>query len=41
MRIVAFILDHKVVDQILQHLGRSAERRQRGPPARATTRAAS
>jgi hypothetical protein len=42
MRIIAFILDHAVVDAILRHLARSAHAgRVRGPPAPAHFEAAS
>ena len=33
MRIVAFILDHEVIDTILRHLARKEARRDRDPPA--------
>jgi len=35
MKVVAFIIDHAVVDKILRHLKRRAEdKRERGPPGR-------
>jgi len=33
MRIVAFIIDHAVIDTILYHLARKEARRDRDPPA--------
>ena len=41
MRVVAFILDHQVVDQILRHLEQSGEHRQRAPPRASSLQAAS
>ena len=32
MRIIAFIIDHAVVDKILRHLERRGVERERGPP---------
>ena len=32
MRIIAFIIDHEVVDKILGHLERREVERERGPP---------
>ena len=32
MRIIAFIIDHQVVDQILRHLRRAQPESERGPP---------
>jgi hypothetical protein len=32
MRIVAFIIDHLVIDRILRHLGTTGDHRERGPP---------
>jgi len=42
MKVIAFIIDHAVVDQILRHLKRCAEKgRQRGPPGRSELSAVS
>jgi hypothetical protein len=42
MKVIAFILDHAVVDKILRHLKRRAEKgRQRGPPRRSELAAVS
>ena len=41
MRVVAFILDHQVVDKILRHLERRGEQRERAPPEEPTLEAAS
>ena len=32
MKVIAFILDHVVVDKILRHLKRQDVERERGPP---------
>ncbi len=32
MRIVAFIVDHQVIDKILRHLAEKGSHRERGPP---------
>ena len=32
MRVIAFIIDHKVVDAILTHLERTRRHPERGPP---------
>ena len=35
MKVIAFIIEHEVVDKILKHLKRRGEgQRERGPPAR-------
>jgi hypothetical protein len=41
MRIVAFIIDHQVVDRILRHLAARGDHRERGPPVWADLEAAS
>jgi hypothetical protein len=41
MRIIAFIIDHAVVDKILSHLHRKEVERERGPPQAADLEAAS
>ena len=41
MRVVAFILDPQVVDQILRHLEQSGEHRQRAPPRASSLQAVS
>jgi hypothetical protein len=42
MRIIAFIIDHAVVDKILRHLKRRGEgQRERGPPERSKLAAVS
>jgi hypothetical protein len=41
MRIVAFIIDHDVVDAILRHLATAEARSPRGPPSKAALSAAS
>jgi hypothetical protein len=41
MRVVAFIIDHAVVDKILRHLQRKEAERERGPPECAGLEAAS
>ena len=41
MRIIAFIIDHEVVDKILRHLAKAGARPPRGPPSAATLFAAS
>jgi ribosomal protein S27E len=41
MRIIAFIIDHDVVDAILKHLAKSEARSPRGPPSAAALSAAS
>ena len=41
MRIIAFILDHEVVDKILRHLERSDVASERGPPGSLGLEAAS
>ncbi len=42
MKVIAFILDHAVVDKILRHLKRRAEKgKQRGPPRRSELAAVS
>ena len=42
MRVIAFIIDHAVVDKILRHLKRKGEAaRERGPPGEADLGAAS
>ncbi len=33
MNVVAFIIEHEVVDAILRHLKRKEERRERAPPS--------
>jgi hypothetical protein len=41
MRIIAFIIDHDVVDAILRHLAKAEARSPRGPPIAAALPAAS
>jgi hypothetical protein len=41
MRIVAFIIDHQVVDKILRHLRARETHRERGPPGWTDLEAAS
>jgi hypothetical protein len=42
MKVVAFIIDHAVVDKILRHLKRRGEgQRERGPPERSELAAVS
>ncbi len=33
MKVIAFIIEHEVVDAILRHLKRKEERRERAPPS--------
>jgi hypothetical protein len=40
MRIIAFIIDPKVVDAILRHAAKAEERSSRGPPGTAALLAA-
>ncbi len=41
MRIIAFIIDHDVVDAVLRHLAKAEARSPRGPPGTAALSAAS
>ncbi len=41
MRVIAFVLDHRVVDQVLRHLSADEGHRERGPPALVDFEAAS
>jgi len=41
MRIIAFIIDHDVVDAILRHLAKAGAQSPRGPPGVAALSAAS
>ena len=41
MRIIAFIIDHDVVDAILRHLAKAETQSPRGPPGTAAVSAAS
>jgi len=42
MKVIAFIIDHQVVDKILRHLKRRGEgERERGPPGRSELAAVS
>jgi hypothetical protein len=41
MRVIAFIIDHNVVDAILRHLVKAEARSPRGPPGAAPLSAAS
>lgn len=41
MRIIAFIIDHQVIDKILRHLRAKEDHRERGPPGWADLQAAS
>ena len=41
MRIIAFIIDHAVIDKILRHLERKEAERERAPPGAAGFKAAS